>query len=251
MSKKNQLKAVFDQVIPKMAEVVPKGVSAERIAKMVNIHMQSNPKLLDCSMGSVATVLMECARLGMGPDRTTGLVYLIPRSGQLTVQVGYKGLMKMAMRDGKVRSIDGNVFYRSEIESGKFKAHLCPARIDHEWSIDVDKSELVGAYARAVLNSGESIQVILDKADLEARKKKSVGGGKSGPWKDDFKAMARKSAIKALLTSGMVPLSTDDVIALDESDEIRPEPAVENPLVLEPAAPEPSNATERAMQAMT
>ena len=250
MSKKQQLRQVIDQVRPRMMEITPKGCSAERIAGVVLSEVQRNPKLLDCSMGSFATALMECARLGLEPCSTRGHVYLIPRSGQVTVQVGYKGLAEMAMRNGKVKSIIANVFYASEVDSGAFAASLCPASISHKWSADVDKSQIAGAYAQAVLTTGQTIQVILDSADIDRRKKKAMGGGKSGPWKDDLEAMARKSAIKALLTGGLVPLTADDVIMLDEPDEPAhaPAPAVEEPLVLDV---KPSSATERAMDAMT
>ena len=252
MSKKNQLKQVIDQIRPRMMQVTPKGCSADRIAGVVLSEVQRNPKLLDCGMGSFATALMECARLGLEPCSTRGHVYLIPRGGQVTVQVGYKGLIQMAMRNGKVKSITANVFYKSEVDSGAFTASLCPASISHNWSPDVDKSKLEGAYARAELSTGQIIQVILDRSDIDRRKKKAMGGGKSGPWKDDLEAMARKSAIKALLAGGLVPLTAEDVIALEEAEEApAPAPAVEeNPLVLDVEEVKATTATERAMNAM-
>lgn len=230
------MKMVLQQLQPKIEEVINSHLTPERLTRVVMLEITRTPKLKECSVQSFATSIMQCAMLGLEPGGAMGFVHLIPRGGKVTVQIGYKGWCELARRSGKVSGLNAGVFYTQEIERGLFEASNEPAYIKHKWAHDVSKSDadLAGAWAVAKMNDGSQVQVILTRADLEKRMKKAMGGGKSGPWRDDFSAMCRKSAIKALLTGGLVDLSEELIEAVNaEPEEHSPVLAVDQPLQIE------------------
>lgn len=211
---KNELAQVVEVLKPRMREIIPRGVEYEKLARVFLAEVQANPKLAQCSKTSFATALMQCARLGLKPGGKEGHLFLIPRNGHVTVQLGYKGLIALGMRNGQIVRVNANVVYQEDIDAGFFTASYEPPMIDHKPLINGKKETLVAAWAVAKFVNGERVQVILTKSDLDSRRARAMGGGKSGPWKDDYAAMARKSALRALFSGGLIPLSDDMIAAL-------------------------------------
>src|SRR5712691_8944231 len=58
-----------------IARALPKGMEAERFARMVLTSCVRNPRLLDCSRQSLMLAVMECAALGLEPDNVGGFAY--------------------------------------------------------------------------------------------------------------------------------------------------------------------------------
>jgi len=208
------------------------------------------PKLFECSPDSMAAAAVTCAELGLYPKGSIAHIHLIPRGGQVTVQIGYRGLMELARRAGVHVDTDG-VVYRQEVERGLFTAELAPFSLSHRFSLeDIGRSdgELVAAYASCVVD-GARVGVILTRADLDKRRNRAMGGGNKGPWSTDYAAMCRKSAIRALLQSGKVPLSAEVLAGLGKTDEARQAvQAPEAPRI--EVQPEPADPTARAAAAL-
>ena len=233
---KTDMKMVLKHLMPKIEEVSNHQLTPDRLARVALIEFARTPKLADCSAQSFAAAIMQCAMLGLEPGGKMGYVHLIPRGGHVTVQIGYKGWAELARRSGKVAGLNAGVFYHDDIERGLFRASNEPAEIVHQWAHDVKKTddELAGAWAVAKMRDGSQIQVILTRSDIQKRMSKAMSGGKSGPWRDDFAAMARKSAIKALLTGGLVDLSEELIEAVNtEPDEHAVVEVINEPLVIE------------------
>ena len=142
----------------------------------------------------------------------------------------------MGMRSGRIKGLRGSVFYLEEIDAGLFQASHEPPAIQHGCAIGIETKTVVGAYAIAELVGGQRVQIILTLADLEKRRARAMGGGKTGPWKEDFEAMARKSALRALFSSGLIPLSDEMVTGMvmgPEIDRVTAHVAEDDPLTLE------------------
>ena len=58
---------------------------------------------------------------------------------------------------------------------------------------------LVAVYAIAKLKDGESIPLVLSKAEVDRYRKRSKAST-SGPWVTDYEAMAMKTAVRRLAT---------------------------------------------------
>lgn len=201
-------------------------------------ELARTPKIAQCSPTSVALCLLLCARLGFEPSSPLGHVYLVPYGGVLTPIVGYRGLLELLRRSAEVRHVAAGVVYRDELEGGLFSATLEPPEIHHAWHPTVNRADdqLVAAYCSVLLINGARHQTILTREQIEARRAR----GHDGPaWRTDYAAMARKSAIRALLSSGLVPLSADDqrrVSAVWEAECAQEGDTPEPPARIAPAA---------------
>ena len=209
---------------PRMEALSPIGEAFHRNVNVLLAEVQKEPKLSACSKTSFAKVCMAVAALGLDPSPEKQLIYLIPRSGALTIQVSYKGLMAIAKRNG-AKTIVANVVRKSEVEGGTFLYELQPVpSITHRGTLAT--GEVVGAYCVVEMTDGARHQVVIGRDEIDAARKCAHGGGKMGPWKDHFSAMARKTAVRTLLRSGSVPLSEDMARGLSMDEDEVSEPVV-------------------------
>lgn len=201
--------------------------AVERLARIAGSEAVKNTKLRECSPVSIVSSLMLAAQLNLEPSSALGHAYLIPRRQECTLLIGYKGLLELARRSGDIRSIAANVVYQDEVDLGLFHASYAPADVEHRFSVqNIDRRDqnIVAAYAVCELASGGTQIAILTRQDIEARRRKS--GGNGGPWKTDYAAMARKSAIRALLNGGTVPMSSQlrAAVTVENERELSPDP---------------------------
>lgn len=209
LAKASYDRGFLEKLAPSWEAYLLPGRSTDGIITGFLAEAAREPKIAQCNPTSVALCLLLCARLGFEPGSPLGHVYLIPYGGVLTPIVGYKGLLELLRRSAEVQHIEAGVVYQDELDRGLFTARFAPAEINHAWALDVDRSDekLVAAYCSVVLTNGARQQTILDRKQIEARR----GRGHDGPaWRTDYAAMARKCPIRALLASGLVPLSADD-----------------------------------------
>lgn len=244
---RDQVRALMQALQPQIAAVLPKHLTPERMVQIVAVEAARNPKLRECTPTTLASCVMLASELGLEPSGPLGHAYLIPRRnrGQMecTLLLGYKGMCELARRSGQIARISADVVYRSEVEAGAFSATREPPEIHHAWTPGLVREDgaIVAAYAVAVLSDGSRVQVLLDRDQIEARRKRAQSRD-DGPWGTDYPAMARKSALRALLTGGLVPLSAEVAARIEADDPAEPEPG---PVVTQ--APKPSNALADAL----
>lgn len=176
---------------------------AERFARVCVTAFRQNPKLQQCTAGSILGAMMVCAQLDLEPNTPSGLAYLIPYGRECQFQVGYKGLLQLMYRSGAIASFNADVVYRGELERGLFRytSGIHP-NIEHE--IDLldnsarsgDPKDIVAAYAAVTLKSGEPVMRLVTKKEIDQAR--AQGGRNSPAWRDHYAAMAIKTAIKRL-----------------------------------------------------
>ena len=62
--------------------------------------MASDPALSICSVQSVIGAGLEIVRLGLNPNKTFGQAYVVPFKSKAQLQIGYKGWISLAYRNG-------------------------------------------------------------------------------------------------------------------------------------------------------
>lgn len=83
---------------------------ARRLTRILMTEIRKNPKLGECSPASLMGAAMMCAQVNLEPGHL-GQVYLIPRKNnragvtEVNWQLGYKGMIELALRTGKVSSM--------------------------------------------------------------------------------------------------------------------------------------------------
>jgi len=170
--------------------------------------MSGMPKLAQCSASSFAGCILACAQLGLEPNTPMGMAYLIPRmmtvkdaDGKFrkemtcTLIIGYQGFLDIARRSGQVRGIYAYTVH----EGDKFRVTLgLSPNIEHEpIAEDRRASTYTHVYCVAKLKDADPIFVVLQRAEVDARKDRS-GAKDDGPWVTDQLAMVRKTSVRAL-----------------------------------------------------
>jgi len=195
-----------------ITESLPAGMDFARFRRLLIVAAQRDEKLLACTVGSIIGAALISAQLGLEPD-ALGHVYLIPfrdtKRGITLCQVivGFRGYAELASRHRQVASPpEAEVVYKGdefEYELGT-NAHLkhIPKGSEHK------DEDITHAWAIVRLTSGATPFVVLTRQEIEKRRGRSRASDR-GPWVTDYAAMCRKTAVRALATSGKMPMSVD------------------------------------------
>ena len=192
------------------AMALPKFLSSERFMRAAITEIRKNPKLLKCSPLSVIGSMMTVAQLGLelGP---LGQAYLIPYNDECQLQVGYKGLIALALRSDQVESISAHVVYENET----FEVRLGTEQsIKHIPLLEGERGKLKAVYAVSKLKGGSVQFEVMTKEDVEKVKRKSKSEKIWSEWESE---MWRKSAVKRL--AKYLPLATDIGYAIGVDNE--------------------------------
>lgn len=213
---------------PRIAAVMPKHMSSERLFQLAVSTINQTPQLAECSSQSILSCVMKCSALGLEPSAVDGLgrAYILPfwngktRSREATFIIGYKGLIDLARRSGQLRTIhaqavyEGDTFEYWEDEDGQHFKYRPLIGADHS------PEKLTHVYMTAKLNDGGYVFEAMTKAEVDAIRKRSKSADK-GPWVTDYEAMALKTVIRR--ASKYLPMSTEksqriaEAVAADET----------------------------------
>jgi len=184
--------------------------------------------LQNCEPKEVVMEALKAATLKLPINKSLGFAYIVPYNNNRkddkgvwqkvttpTFQIGYKGLIQMAMRTGQYRYINADVVYEGEIR----KVDKLTGEIAFDGEKKSDK--IVGYFAYIQLLNGFSKTLYMTKEAIEAHAKKYSKSFEqaSGPWKAHYEAMALKTVLKNLLGHYGF-LSVEMMTAFDNDQEI-------------------------------
>lgn len=246
-SAQQQLKKLIERMAPEMERTLPKHIPVDRLVRISLTMLRQQPDLLKCTPQSFMGSLMTCAQLGVEPGPPLGHAHIVPfwnrktRSFEATFILGYRGIIDLALRGGKVRKISAHTVYSNEVEQGRFRVRLGgEERIEHDPIVFGDRGEPVGYYAVAWLANGQTQFARLTTAEVEKYRRRSATQKEdpSGPWVTDYQAMALKTCVRRLGT--WIPQSLELAAAIAHEDTVRQVVAgAPIPSVLELAPPPP------------
>lgn len=184
-------------VLKKMNDVLGSEKKASAfISSVISVTQQS--KLLRAAQPmTVLASAMVAATLDLPVVPTLGMAYIVPYKGQATFQIGYRGLIELAMRSGEFATIIDEVVYEGQlIRKNKFTG-------EYVFDEDAKKSDkVIGVMARFDLVNGFSKTIYWSIDEIEEHAKKYSQAYRSSydsPWKSNFEQMAKKTVLKALL----------------------------------------------------
>lgn len=238
----DNIKTLLNKAWPRIAAVMPGHMSSERLYQLALSAINQTPKLVECTPASILSCLMKCSANGLEPSNVDGLgrAYIVPyfnrKAGKMeaTFILGYKGVIELAHRSGKLLNIHAQAVYRGdtfeywEDESGQHFSYR-PNLTD---SAEHTPDNLTHVYVTAALKDGGRVFEHMTKAEVDAIRKRSKASN-SGPWVTDYEAMALKTVIKR--SARYLPMSTEaaSVVAADETTPNYN--SVFNPVVEQPA----------------
>jgi recombination protein RecT len=206
-------------MLPAITEALPKskGMDAERLSRITLTTLKTNPKLLECSIESLLGAVLQSAQLGLEPN-LLGSCYFIPYKGQVSFQIGYKGLIDLVTRKGDVLSIvaqevrQGDSFHFEYGRNETLKHVPAPMQ---------SRGEPVAYYAYAHLKNGgfvfqvmsvEEIKKIRDEYSISYKFDKT-----NSIWGKHFESMALKTVLKRLIKYLPISIETQTAVSFDET----------------------------------
>ena len=200
----------------RIAAVLPKHLTAERVIQMAATTIQRNPQIAKCSAASLLGGVMQASILGFPPVDSLGYCYFVPYGNECQFQIGYRGLIELARRSGKIKMVYAEVVREGDEFNAEFG--LDP-KLEHKPKFDSTKP-MTHVYAVCHFTDGGYNFVVLSKSDVERLRMRSPmqRGLPAGAWKTDYDAMAKAKAIKQL--AKYLPLNIDQLNALSSDEQV-------------------------------
>jgi len=202
-SKVTTIRDLMEKAKPQIAMALPKHMHPDRMLRIAMTSIQQTPKLLNCDPKTLVAAVIEASQLGLEPDGILGYAYLIPYGNKAQLQIGYRGLIDLAFRSGRVTKVYAQVVHEKDEYEVTFG--LNPV-LKHIPTSDDDEGEIIAAYAVVHFKEGEPDFEWMWKKDID-KIRKSAKAAKDGPWVTHYVEMAKKTAIRRL--AKRIPLSPE------------------------------------------
>lgn len=204
------------EVKNKLSEVVS-GKSDQFIASLLSI-VNNNKLLSNADNNSILTAAMKAATLNLPIEPSLGFAYIVPYKRQAQFQLGYKGLIQLAIRSGQVKNINSGVIYKAQFKS------YDPLFETLEVDFSQPEDEVAGYFATLELLNGFKKLIYWTKERAYSHGKRFSKSFGNSPWQTDFDAMAQKTLLKQII-SKYAPLSTELQEAITADNETEDEKA--------------------------
>ncbi len=220
-----------DAVVNQLRLALPKHITAERMARIALTELRRNPKLGLCTQESFLGALMQSAQLGLEPG-PMGLAYLIPYKNEVTLQIGYKGLVALAWRSKEIASIHADVvcendYFEFERGTKSFLRHRPTTG---------DRGAKTYVYAVVDVKGGGSLFEVMTADDIDDHRTRYSQSKKDSPWDSAWDAMARKTVVKRVLKLAPVSSELLQAVNLDDLAEVGASQAIGREIDITPAA---------------
>ncbi|GAA3264524.1 recombinase RecT [Lactococcus lactis subsp. hordniae] len=173
------------------------------VGSLLSLVGSTNLKNVDSN--SVMTAAMKAATLDLPIEPSLGFAYVIPYGREAQFQIGYKGLIQLAIRSGQVTKLNAGPVYENQF----IKYDNLFEELEIDFTIPKG-TEIAGYFASMELINGFRKVIYWDKEQVLAHGKRfsKSFSRSSSPWQTDFDAMATKTVLKAMLST-YAPLSTE------------------------------------------
>jgi recombination protein RecT len=183
--------------------LVDRGLSFERESGFAIQQLQKNDYTLGVAMknkGSVINAVTNVAAIGISLNPARKQAYLVPRDGQICLDISYIGLLDLAVASGSI------MWGQAELvrEQDLFKRVGMDKEPIHEFEpFGKNRGAIIGVYVVAKLHNGDFLTTMMDLEEVYAIRDRSEGWKafyakkiKSTPWASDEGEMIKKTVIK-------------------------------------------------------
>lgn len=226
------LRSTLDRATPELAALLPRDLPVERVKRIAYNAIQNNPQLLDCTPQSFIGCVFTVAQLGLAPDSVAQHAHLIPRKikgvDTVTLVVGYRGLMSLAMNSPHVARFD----VPQIVYAGDEFEHVLGSYPSIKHRRMYAKPEVpIGAYAIVHLTNGGTVCCYMTRAEIE-KVRNRVQGWQKGVWNHpvDYLQMWLKCPIRRVCKYIPQAIEASTAASLDElGEQALPQPLVYPP----------------------
>ena len=145
------------------------------------------------NLNSLKAAIMNVAAIGISLNPATQHAYLVPRDGRICLDISYRGLVKLATEAGAITWAKAELVF--ENDQFAYKGPSSPP--EHTADVFGERGELKGGYVIAKLPDGDVLIDTMSVAEIHKVRDTSKAFQKnSGPWKDWYHEMCKKTLIK-------------------------------------------------------
>lgn len=179
-------------ILSKMEKLM--GERAQHIITSALQVVNGSKHLANADPMTVLNAVFTAATLNLPIQNNLGFAYIVPYKGQAQFQIGYKGLLQLAMNTGMYERIlaipiyEGQIVSMDKISGFKFNFEV------------PDEGEPIGYYGFFKLLTGLWTQIYMTYEEMQAHGKRFSKAYTSGPWKTDFDRMACKTVIRLMFS---------------------------------------------------
>lgn len=210
------IKAQLSHYRPVIGSLLAKtGIDETTFIAQIANALRATPALWNCDPETILGAALKCAQLGLAPNDSRNLAWIIPYGRTAQFQLGYGGVMELARRAAPGLKFTGAAVYPGD----DFEFDRGAGHIVHRDAATIGKQRTGEAFywwVRARYPDGESIVEGLDKTGVERHRafSKQPNGEM---WSKSYDAAALKSVVTEM--KRWLPSSTQMVVALaaDES----------------------------------
>lgn len=152
-------------------------------------------KVATSNRQAVVNAVTNLAAIGLSLNPAKKQAYLVPRKGGIVLEIGYIGLVELAVASGSVRWVKAEIVR----EADEFRLNGLDKLPVHNFNpFSVDRGEVIGAYCVAKTIDGDYLTDAMSLAELHAIRDRSESwkNGQKGPWKTDYAEMVKKTVVK-------------------------------------------------------
>ena len=193
---------------PYLEQILPNSMSADRSIMSAISELKNNPALNMCDPKAICGGILRIAQMGLEIGSVLGKVYLVPFNGDVTLMLGYRGMLDLIRRSPDVFSIKSACVYENDLF--EFEDGSTPS-IKHvrKWT---NRGALIGVFAIIIMKNGYFQYEMMSVEEVEKIRQKSPGKN-SKPWVNYFEEMAKKTVIRRLFKTA--PSSVETIIAME------------------------------------
>ena len=177
------------------------------------LTITNNNKLLaNADPRTVLAAAATAASLDLPINQSLGKAWIVPYKGAAQFQLGYKGVIELAQRSGRLKFITMTPVYEGEIRDWNRFTETYQAG-------EKESDEVVGYFASFELLNGFKKSTYWTKDEVIRHAKRFSKSFGSGPWQSDFDAMACKTVLLSIMKT-YAPMSIEMQEAMEADGQI-------------------------------
>lgn len=180
------------------AVTVDRSIQFEREAKFAVQALTANDFTLRVAKQnpqSVINAVSNIAAIGLSLNPAKRQAYLVPRDGRICLDIGYIGLLDLAIESGSIRWGQAELVH----EADRFTLNGVDQPPTHGRDpFKTDRGPVIGAYVVVKTCDGDYLTTCMATAELLSIRDRSSAwkNGQKGPWKTDEGEMMKKTVVK-------------------------------------------------------
>jgi len=227
ISQINNIQNALSSAIKQIKSVIANGITPEKMARVVVNELSGNKKLRDIASKNQTSLIrsvIQSSQLGLEIGGHLGHSYLVPYGDEVTLIVGYRGLLALARRSGQISSICAEVVY--EKDEFDLSLGLNPS-VCHKPFLKGDRGQKILAYMVAKFKDGGSHfeWMTIDEVYKIRDNSKAYSYAKSKgifdtPWISNEDEMIRKTVLRRGWKYLPMSIEMQNAFTIDTASEI-------------------------------